>query len=224
MKKYSETIALHSDSPIDQGKLLQLERYLNERNIEVRLTDIGYSLSQVQDMLQKEGPTYIMSLVELREEFLPVTDRKAASSFGLLIDTLRNKLIQLSPSESLTIVDRYLFSKNIKNQAEYLTLFEQIVDSVIGKIKLVRFVTEPSYSDELYKKTVNLLENMNPHISVEHSKSEYFHDRFWIADDQRGIFVGTSLNGLGNKYALVDNIRDSDTNSIVEELRRLGLI
>jgi hypothetical protein len=65
---------------------------------------------------------------------------------------------------------------------------------------------------------------MNPHISVEHSKSKYFHDRFWIADDLRGIFVGTSLNGLGKKYALVDNIRDSDTNSIVEELRRLELI
>lgn len=221
---YSETIVLRSDNPIDREILLQLERYLNERNIKVRLIDIGYSLSEVQDMLQREGPTYIMSLVELREELLPVTDRKDASSFGLLIDTLRNKLIQLSPSKSLTIVDRYLFPKGIKNQDEYLTLFKQIVDSVIGKIKLVRFVTQPSYSDELYKKTVNLLENMNPHISVEHSKSEYFHDRFWIADDQRGIFVGTSLNGLGNKYALVDNIRESDTNSIVEELRRLELI
>src|SRR4030042_2650101 len=222
--KYSETIALYSDSPIDHEKLLQLERYLNEKNIEVRLTDIGYSLSEVQDMLQREGPTYIMSLRVLREEILPVTNRKDASSLGLLIDTLRNKLLQLSPSESLTIVDGYLFATNIKNQAEYLTLFEQIVNSVIGKIKLVRFVTLPSYNDELYKKTVTLLENMNPHISVEHSKSEYFHDRFWIADDQRGIFVGTSLNGLGNKYALVDNIRDSDTNSIVEELRRLELI
>ena len=222
--KYSEPIALYSDSPIDREKLLQLERYLNERNIEVRLTDIGYSLSEVQDMLQREGPTYIMSLRVAREELLPVTDRKDASSFGLLIDTLRNKLIQLSPSESLTIVDYYLFPKSMKNQAEYLTLFEQIVDAVIGKIKLVRFVTQPSYSDELYKKTVNLLKRMNSHISVEHSKNEYFHDRFWIADDQRGIFVGTSLNGLGNKYALVDNIRDSDTNSIVEELRRLELI
>lgn len=222
--KYSETIALYSDIPIDREKLLQLKRYLNERNIEVRLTDIGYSLSEVQDMLQREGPTCIMSLRVLREEILPVTDRKDTSSFGLLIDTLRNKLIQLSPSESLTIVDYFLFSKGIKNQAEYLKLFEQIVDSVIGKIKLFRFVTQPSYSDELYKKTVNLLENMNPHISVEHSKSENFHDRFWIADDRRGIYVGTSLNGLGNKYALVDNIRDSDTNSIVEELRRLELI
>jgi hypothetical protein len=93
-----------------------------------------------------------MSLRVLREEILPVTDRKDASSFGLLIDTLRNKLIQLSPSESLTIVDPYLFSEEKENQAEYLTLFEQIVDSVIGKIKLVRFVTQPSYSDELYKK------------------------------------------------------------------------
>lgn len=222
--KYSETIVLYSDSPIDQEKLLQLERYLNEMNIEVRLTDIGYSLSEVQDMLQREGPTYIMSLVELREEVLPVTDRKNVSSFGLLIDTLRNKLIQLSPSESLTMVDRYLFSNDIKNQAEYLTLFKQIVDSVIGKIKLVRFITQLSYNDELYKKTVNLLENMNPNISVAHSKSEYFHDRFWIVDDLKGIFVGTSLNGLGNKYALVDNIKDSDTKLIVEELRRLKLI
>jgi len=222
--KYSETIALYSDSPIDREKLLQLERYLNERNIEVRLTDIGYSLSEVQDMLQREGPTYIMSLRVLREEILPVTDIKDASSFGLLIDTLRNKLIQLSPSESLTIVDRYLFSKNIKNQAEYITSFEQIVDSVIRKIKRVRFVTQPSYSDELYKKTVNLLGKMNPHIYVKHSKSKYFHDRYWIADDQRGIFVGTSLNGLGKKYALVDNIKDSDTNSIMEELRKLELI
>ena len=222
--KYSETITLYSDSPIDREELLQLERYLNEKSIEVRLTDIGYSLSEVQDMLQREGPTYIMSLRVLREELLPITDIKDASSFGLLIDTLRNKLIQLSPSESLTIVDRYLFSKCIKNQAEYLTMFGQIVDSVIGKIKLIRFVTQPSYSDELYKKTVNLLKNMNSHIFVKHSKNKSFHDRYWIADDQRGIFVGTSLNGLGKRYALVDNIRDLDTNSIVEELRKLELI
>ena len=222
--KYSETIALYSDSPIDRGTLLQLERYLNGRNIEVRLPDIGYSLPEIQDMLQREGPTYIMSLRVLREDILPVTDRKDESAFGLLIDILHNKLTQLSPSESLTIVDYYLFSKNIKNQAEYLTLFGHIVKSVIGKIKLVRFVTQPSYSDELYKKTVTLLESMNSHISVEHSKSEYFHDRLWIADDQRGIFVGTSLNGLGNKYALVDSIKDSDTNSIVGELQRLELI
>jgi hypothetical protein len=31
--------------------------------------------------------------------------------------------------------------------------------------------------------------------------SSEFHDRFWIADGARGLFVG---NGLGKRYALAD--------------------
>ena len=43
-------------------------------------------------------------------------------------------------------------------------------------------------------------------------------------DEAKGLFIGTSLNGIGRRYALVDNMRDEDTETIVGELRRLGLM
>ena len=51
-----------------------------------------------------------------------------------------------------------------------------------------------------------------------------FHDRFCIADEVKALFIGTSLNGIGRKYALADFMEDEDTATIVKELRRASLI
>ena len=48
--------------------------------------------------------------------------------------------------------------------------------------------------------------------------SENFHDRFWIADRSRGLFVGTSPNGIGKRYALADYMDADDVKTIVDAL------
>jgi len=46
--------------------------------------------------------------------------------------------------------------------------------------------------------------------------SDVFHDRFWIADEVRGVFVGTSLNGIGRRYAIIDYLQQRDVVDIVQ--------
>ena len=46
-------------------------------------------------------------------------------------------------------------------------------------------------------------------------------DRFWIGDQTRGIVIGTSLTGLGNRYALMDYISDQDSADIYARYQAL---
>ena len=41
-----------------------------------------------------------------------------------------------------------------------------------------------------------------------------------IADEAKGLFIGTSLNGIGRRYALIDNIADRDTKEILSRFNR----
>jgi hypothetical protein len=71
---------------------------------------------------------------------------------------------------------------------------------------------------------MQVLIDLSPKIDATLKMTDDFHDRFWIADKAKGLFVGTSLNGIGKKYALVDVMRDEDTATIVKELRRVNLL
>ena len=89
---------------------------------------------------------------------------------------------------------------------------------------MVRFITKPEHDRALYKEIKSVLIDLNPEIKVVHKMTNEFHDRFWIADEVKGLFIGTSLNGIGRKYALADFMEDEDTATIVKELRRASLI
>ena len=45
-----------------------------------------------------------------------------------------------------------------------------------------------------------------------------FHDRFWIVDRKNGICSGTSLNGVGKRISLLNEISEEDVRDIVYEL------
>ena len=70
-----------------------------------------------------------------------------------------------------------------------------------------------TYSD-LWEPFFDRLKSINPSIQTEGIESNAFHDRFMLADGQRGAFIGTSLNGIGRKYALIDYMRDEDAQEI----------
>jgi hypothetical protein len=70
-----------------------------------------------------------------------------------------------------------------------------------------------------------LLQSHKPSLNIIHSKSDDFHDRYWISGNrEKAILTGTSINGLGNKFALVDRVNTSDVRVIVNELKSRGLI
>jgi hypothetical protein len=225
-KEYREIVALVSKQPIDHQKLLELDSFLRERDIEYYFFDLNWHcIEECQRLIRAQGPSYVLSLVRLQEAVLPKTDTSDEKVFDLLVGTLRCKLMDLAPSQGLTLIDNYVFTPNIRDKRGYLEMFEDIFGPVVGGIKQVRFVTSPDHYDSLlYQDVARLLRSLNPQLLVECSTTRDFHDRFWIADETKGLFIGTSLNGIGKRYALVDNMSDEDTKAIVGELRKLGLI
>lgn len=221
--KHEEILRLVSDKPIEARLLRELGNQLQQRGIEVYFYEDD-CLETCQKLIMEEGPSYILSLVILQEAVLPKVDNKADRD--LLIKVLCNRLQKLSPSEDLTIIDPYFFAKmKLSDMAGYVSTVREIFSSVIPKIASIRFITSPNhYNEVLYRNIMQVLIDLSPKIDATLKMTDDFHDRFWIADKAKGLFVGTSLNGIGKKYALVDFMRDEDTATIVKELRRVNLL
>lgn len=224
--EYREIVALVSEQPIDRHKLLELDSFLRERDIEYYFFDLDWHCTEeCQKLIRLRGPSYVLSLVRLQEAVLPKADTSNKKILDLLVGTLRDKLVDLAPSQSLILIDNYIFTPNIRDRQGYLEMFEDIFGPVVGGIKEVRFVTSPSHYDNLlYQDVAQLLSSLNTQLHVECGTTKDFHDRFWIVDEVKGLCIGTSLNGIGKGYALVDNMSDEDTKTIVGELRRLKLL
>ena len=88
--KHTEEVLLISDTPFDWGRLHEVEKVLNERNIELKLRDIDkYCLEKCKKLIKEKGPSDILSTVELTETVLPKTPASNKGAFNLLIKTLR---------------------------------------------------------------------------------------------------------------------------------------
>jgi hypothetical protein len=223
MMKYQEILALKSDKPIEPGLLKELARHLQQQDIEVFSVDAdAYRLQNCKQLIMEKGPSYVLLLERLQEAVLPKTGTR--DTRDLLIRVLSNQLQALSPSKDLIIVDGYFFSTGSCDEADYLDMFREIFGPVVPKIEDVRFITKPKYDRTLYQSIEQVLTGLNPHINISHKTTDDFHDRFWIVDKTRGLFVGTSLNGIGRRYALTDYMRDDDIVAIVKDLQRLSLL
>ena len=65
------------------------------------------------------------------------------------------------------------------------------------------------------------IKQINPNISINTKYTKIFHDRFWIVDSKKGVFVGTSLNGIGRRYAVIDWLQEDDAKEITQRYSQL---
>jgi hypothetical protein len=64
-----------------------------------------------------------------------------------------------------------------------------------------------------------------PNATISEIQSSAFHDRFWINPDLgSGVVMGTSLNGIGRKVALVDRLQNTDVADLVAEAKAVGYV
>jgi len=124
-----------------------------------------------------------------------------------------------SGTESLIIVDPYIFSGS-GDKADAIT--DELKKSVraTGKcIKRIHFVYDPQPD-----KTTNAIRNSikkmlkEESVHVTESQSNVLHDRIWISDRKRAIVVGTSLNGIGGRIAFILPLSDEDLSALLEYL------
>lgn len=220
--------ALAPDDQVDPDQwfkatkvLMAADRVLREScNLELRIVNLGtYAIEDCKELIRQQGVSSVLSTVHLQEFLIPRTSNE--SEKYLIVQILRELLLTLSPTDNLIIVDGYIFPKSAGQDTDnesYLQMFEDIFAPVIGSVQEVKFITKPQYNSELFEAIRQLLMQLNPDLRVLCKTTDEFHDRFWIVDQARGLFVGTSLNGIGKRYALVDRISENDIKDLMDVL------
>ena len=89
----------------------------------------------------------------------------------------------------LLIIDPYFFSISDKKYDAYQELMVDVLNRLNPK-EITVVINEENYNKKLYN---TISQKVGCEIKVY--SSENLHDRFWIIDEERGISLGTSLNG-----------------------------
>lgn len=193
--------------------LMRINDLVNELGYKFPFSTKQYSLEDVQEKLRAEGPQAFLRYVRLQEDISPKAPLKGATAF------VAERLARLAPTSDLVIVDPYLFPPRPKlGEAEYAAFLAGLVAPILEPGATVTCVVNSASNARIEEMTRSCLDALSPGTSLEVQRSDDFHDRFWIADRTRGVVVGVSLNGLGSKLFLVDELKTSDVAAIVEAL------
>lgn len=173
--------------------------------------------SDLKKMVMEHGVSYIWRLTRVTEAVLPATPGIRSA----LLVMVSEMLSRLAATSSLTVVDPYLVGDSSQN---LLNDFISVIGDTTKNIATLRLITKPIGQSAFVADLRAALNASAPQCKVEHVASGRYHDRFWIVDETRGLFIGTSLNGIGNRYALVDYLAADDVTEIVADLKLHGLL
>lgn len=117
---------------------------------------------------------------------------------------------RLDGVKNLMIIDPYFYS----SEAAVLALFEHMIGALSSSLESVTFFTKARPQvDRTAAHAV--LSRLVPTIRIKTVETEEFHDRFWIDPDaHKGLVMGTSLNGVTKKIALIDHLGREDVMQI----------
>ena len=177
---------------------------------------------------QLTAPVY-----EFREEFLNHISEHGLSSLynfsismedittpSMSVDEIKEvffKFVEkLDGAKNIIIIDPYFYASS-NNSA--ISIFREALSLISGKLEAIHFVTNGRNNDR--KSLIhNVVRSIKNSISINDIVTDKFHDRFWInPEDRKGVVVGTSLNGIGRKIALIDALNEND----VEEICKLAI-
>jgi hypothetical protein len=118
---------------------------------------------------------------------------------------------KLDGVKHLIIIDAFFYD----DKPECLLLLEKIVRSMSSKLERVTLITHGK-RESMRPGMHNVFSTVVPGIQINDVVTEDFHDRYWIdVENTKGVMVGTSLNGIGKKVAMIDHASFADTGEIV---------
>ena len=153
---------------------------------------------------------------------------KPKTPLPIIKNTLQKFLDNIGVSKELIIVDPYFYAK-IKDKQQ-LTDYCDLIGSCLEKystvIENIYVVTDNGKNDPTTKNALHQkIRTTIPGVILNDTYSPDFHDRFWITNNRlSGILIGTSMNHIGKKYALIDYLKKDDVELIIQEFTSLGLI
>lgn len=176
---------------------------------------------EIVDFFIEEGFSNFVNSQILYESVIP-----AGTPQPKIINILTKYLSKVGIDNELIIVDPFFLAHtSIPNYAQ---IVESILINFISSIDTIKIITTANprnINRSLLTQIDTTLKGHKPTLQIIHNTTNDFHDRFWISNNrEKGIVTGTSLNGFGNKFALVDRLNTSDVREIIRELITQGLI
>lgn len=143
------------------------------------------------------------------------------TSAHMSIDDIENAFVKfiekLQGAKKLIIIDPYFFAKSANNDVG--ALFSKLLRPISGNLEEICFVTNGRKNEA----KSDILSAVDSTIRVVEVNTDEFHDRYWIdPDNNKGIVIGTSLNGLGKKIALINTLSEADAAEIVKLVKDTG--
>ncbi len=159
---------------------------------------------EFDDSIEKHDPK--------NREFLTVgkTDKDKKIIRDQFISILKDHLnkMDLERTETFFITDPYLFNAWQDTWYWYKPFLEETLTPIYAKVGTVIVIVE-KYEMHLvsYFKQKALAQGCKLRVLV----SNLYHDRIWLYDaTQKAIYIGTSLTGIGSKYAFINPLPDAD--------------
>ena len=137
--------------------------------------------------------------------------------FNEVEDIAKAFVKKLEGAKRLLIIDPYFFAKS--SSVDVSKVFKNLISPLSNDLEEICFIDNKIKRDA-YNDMRSVLD---PKIKILEKTSDEFHDRFWIdPDNSKGIFMGTSLNGLGKKFCLIDTIKQDDAAEIIAFAKGVG--
>lgn len=198
--------------------LKRVNEELSSLGCEVISLGSCYALEDVRKILLDRGPSAFLGLVHVQED---IVSRSEVSSAR---EKVKRRLESLSPAKELVIVDPYLFPKRLAGGREdYVNFLSDLIASTLAPNGAVVFVVNKASDSAIEQLVKAALEAKGVGANVRTVKTDWIHDRFWIADRKSGVVIGASLNGLGKRLFFMDGLQKRDVEHLCEELRRCGV-
>jgi len=211
---------------------------IKPRNNSVSFSDFSEKLHQSGLMDDFEFHQIPLPVYSFRQQFLEHIAEHGLSSLynftivmedvtspSMSINDIENVigkfLASLNGAKRLVVIDPYFYSKS--STIDVAIVFKNLLSGISGALEEVMFVTNGKKADA--KADIHaVISALDTSIQIRDFTTDEFHDRYWIdPDNNTGIVMGTSLNGLGKKIALVDKLSEDDVVEIVRLARENGI-
>jgi hypothetical protein len=197
-------------------------------NHDINLND--YEIGQVQSVVHSFKDEIVKYLLEhgfnslVSSELLLEHIVAKGTPDNKIIPVIQSYLDKVNVDNELIIVDPYFFAK--PKNPNYVNVLDQLLDKYIPTLDNLVIVTNSFAVDATVKSSIlSALQGKKATLNIIHKQHNDYHDRYWISGArEKGLVMGTSLNSLGNKVALLDRLNTIDVRSIVKELSEDGLI
>jgi hypothetical protein len=199
----------------------QEDLYNQIKQIELKLQDIQHQRSEINKIYEilikvnSDNEKIIQASKENihKQDTCPLLKEKVNEEFLNFLTLAGEKKKGINyikdftkDAEELIIIDPYILSINSRmTKKNYLDDFLDVInfDSNQKNLQFIRLIYDKNKcksnsSDEIFKDICNKIKP----IKIIKKHSEQIHDRIWIKNQKSAIFIGTSLNGLGNKLSI----------------------